>query len=146
MVEADAHGARGSIRGHRPHGSVSGKRRRFFHQRPDYRDRPRAVRPCAVAVQGVTFPAEFEDTACSRGALWARRPPGRPAGLWKCLILREKSGTGASRAGRGRAGGGGGCGGVVVVGGGGGGGGRPGRTGGSAPPQLMQNSAYGKTM
>src|ERR1017187_2503800 len=35
------------------------------------------------------------------GALLARRPPCRPVELWKDLILREESGTGASRADRG---------------------------------------------
>src|ERR1017187_6197053 len=34
-------------------------------------------------------------------ALVRGRPPGRPAGFWKGLILREKSGTRASRADQG---------------------------------------------
>ena len=47
----------------------------------------------------------------------APRPPGRPVELWKDLILREKSGTGASRADQ-----------------------------GVRPTQFMQNPANGKTM
>src|ERR1035441_3310886 len=47
----------------------------------------------------------------------APRPPGRPVELWKDLILREKSGTGASRADQ-----------------------------GVRPTKSMQDPAYGKTM
>src|ERR1017187_5761054 len=65
----------------------------------------------------MVFPHAYICINSGADALVRGRPPGRPVELWKDLILREKCGTGASRADR-----------------------------GVRPIKSMQDPAYGKTM